>query len=449
MALYEFKLPDLGEGVVTSEIVELHVKLGQKIEEDDILIAMMTDKATVELPSPVDGIVTSIAGNVGDIVNVGSVLIAFDVEGGVAQPSDIKPNQKTNTQPSPKTKTVEAVTPMQASSAPARTTIEPSINTDEPPINTDILASPSLRRRAQELNIELGLIVGSGPAGRLTHDDLNGFIASGGAYISNVDRRSKTDGATRVAKPSKSGLKKIGVKEIPLRGIRRKIAEAMAFSKRNIPHYTYVEEVDLTDLEKLRGQLNSERRACSGDGLDQPKLTLLPFLMKAIVKAAAKYPQCNAHYNSETGMITQFDAVHVGMAANTPNGLMVPVIKHAESLDIWQYASKVQELAKKARSGSAARDELTGSTITVTSLGKIGGIVTTPIINAPEVCIIGNNKLVERPMVINGEIVIRKMMNISGSFDHRIVDGYDGALMIQYIKSLLEVPATLFMGDGA
>ncbi|NRA85986.1 MAG: 2-oxo acid dehydrogenase subunit E2, partial [Rhizobiales bacterium] len=361
-----------------------------------------------------------IAGNVGDIDNVGSVLVAIEVEADVNQ-TTYAPRAKTE-----KPKIEATPTPIK----PAATAkAAPAISSGNA---ADILASPSLRRRAAELDIELSLIVGSGPAGRLTHDDLDGFIASGGAYISNVNRHGGI-----VA--SSEGQKQTGITEIPLRGIRRKIAEAMEHSKRNIPHYTYVEEVDLTDLEKLRGQLNAERQK------GQPKLTLLPFMIKALTKAVVKFPQCNSHYNQETGIITQFDAAHIGMAANTPNGLMVPVIKHAEAMDIWQYADKVLDLANKARTGTATRDELTGSTITLTSLGKIGGIVTTPIINAPEVCIIGNNKLVERPMVIEGEIVIRKMMNISGSFDHRIVDGYDGALMIQYIKSLLEVPATLFM----
>lgn len=418
MSLFEFKLPDLGEGVVTSEIVELYIEVGQMVAEDDILIAMMTDKATVELPSPVDGKVVSIAGKIGDIVNVGSVLIAFETEADVKQQSDDVPKPQAPQKLTPK--------PAQA----------PITNATTDQTNSNVLASPSLRRRAEELDIDLSLIIGSGPAGRLTHDDLDGFIASGGAYISNAHQQGT------MSAPQQAGQKKTDIIEIPLRGVRRKIAEAMEFSKRNIPHYTYVEEVDLTDLEKLRGQLNADRKP------DQPKLTLLPFLIKAMVKAVAKFPQCNSHYNQDTGIITQFDAAHIGMATNTPNGLMVPVIKHAESMNIWQYATQITELAEKARSGKATRDELTGSTITLTSLGKIGGIVSTPVINAPETCIIGNNKLIERPMVINGEITIRKMMNISGSFDHRIVDGYDGALMIQYIKSLLEVPATLFMGDS-
>lgn len=431
MAIFEFKLPDLGEGIVTSEIVELGVEVGQIVEEDDIIVAMMTDKATIELPSPVDGKIISIAGKIGDLVNVGSVLFAFEVEGDVSGASVDIPVQKPINE-KPKASPLKAIK-AQASSAPKSTI---TVTNDG-----DILASPSLRRRASELDIDLGLIVGSGPAGRLTHDDLDGFIATGGVYISNVNRRGG------IVQPQ-AGQKQTGINEIPLRGIRRKIAEAMVHSKRTIPHYTYVEEVDLTDLEKLRGQLNADKQS------DQPKLTLLPFMIKALTRAVVKFPQCNSHYNNDTGIITQYDAAHIGMATNTPNGLMVPVIKHAEAMDIWQYADKITELAKKAREGTASRDDLTGSTITITSLGKIGGIVTTPIINAPEVCIIGNNKLVERPMVVNGEIVIRKMMNISGSFDHRIVDGYDGALMIQYLKSLLEVPATLFMpspivnGDG-
>lgn len=415
MTTFDFLLPDLGEGVVTSEIVELNVKVGQIVAEDDVLIAMMTDKATVELPSPVDGKIIKIAGAVGDVVNVGETLFSFEVSG------------EETIAPSAVVKQVEPIkaVEIQVEATPSTTKI-----------NNDILASPSLRRRAADADIDLGLIVGSGPAGRLTHADLDGFLASGGTYISQVNHQAPSSELNAGLKPIKTG-----VKEIPMRGVRRKIAEAMETSKLKIPHYTYVEEVDLTDLEKLRGQLNAERNE------DQPKLTLLPFMMQAMVKAVAKFPQCNSHYDAQSQMIKQFDAVHIGMAANTPNGLMVPVIKHAETMDIWAYAAKISELADKSRSLTASREEMTGSTITVTSLGKLGGIVTTPIINAPEVCIIGNNKLVERPMVLNGEIVIRKMMNISASFDHRIVDGYDGAQMVQYIKTLLEVPATLFMGD--
>ncbi|MCJ8322895.1 MAG: 2-oxo acid dehydrogenase subunit E2 [Rhizobiales bacterium] len=427
MAVFDFLLPDLGEGVVTSEIVELHVKVGQVVEEDDVLIAMMTDKATVELPSPVDGKIIKIAGAVGDIINVGEALISFEV------------SDQPNIASSSVSASSHEVVPPAPTSMPKDVNISKASSAKPMPaeaINGDILASPSLRRRAADEDIDLGLIVGSGPAGRLTHADLDGFIASGGTYISQVVHQLPSSGEHVPGKVIKTAIA-----EIPMRGVRRKIAEAMEISKLRIPHYTYVEEVDLTDLEKLRGQLNAERSEA------QPKLTLLPFLMQAIVKAVAKYPQVNAHYDAKNQLIKQFEPVHFGMAANTPNGLMVPVIKHAEAMDIWGYADKIVELADKARTLTATRDELTGSTITITSLGKMGGIVTTPIINAPEVCIIGNNKLVERPMVFNGEIVIRKMMNISASFDHRIVDGYDGAQFVQYIKSLLEVPATLFMGD--
>ncbi|PCI88187.1 MAG: branched-chain alpha-keto acid dehydrogenase subunit E2 [Hyphomicrobiales bacterium] len=386
MTIFEFKLPDLGEGVVTSEIVELNVKVGQMVAEDDVLIGMMTDKATVELPSPVDGKIISIAGDVGDIINVGTVLFTFETD---AEQAAIAP--ETSQQEPPKSQT-----------------------TSQP--NPDVLASPSLRRRAMDLDVDLLSITGTGPSGRLKHEDLDNLIAA-------------------------TATKNSEITEIPLRGVRRKIAEAMEFSKRNIPHYTYVEEVDLTELEKLRAQLNADRTP------DQPKLTLLPFLIKAMVKAVAKFPQCNSHYNQETNIISQFAAAHIGMATNTPTGLMVPVIKHAEAMDIWQYAEKILDLAEKARTGKASRDELSGSTISITSLGKIGGLVSTPIINAPETCIIGINKLIDRPMAIDCKIIIRKMMNISGSFDHRIVDGYDGATMIQYIKDLLETPITLFIDN--
>ncbi|MBL1421787.1 MAG: 2-oxo acid dehydrogenase subunit E2 [Alphaproteobacteria bacterium] len=397
MAEFRLILPDLGEGVVNSEITEVFVYVGQIVKEDDRLFSVMTDKATVELPSPVDGKIVSIVGGVGEIIAVGGLICIIEID--VEQAA------------------ITTETPQQT---------PPKIPSVREP-NPDVLASPSLRRRARELDVDLTSVIGTGPKGRLTHEDFD-------HYITSLDSDSTPAPTSPTENPE--------ITEIPLRGVRRKIAEAMEFSKRNIPHYTYVEEVDLTELEKLRAQLNADRTP------DQPKLTLLPFLIKAMVKAVAKFPQCNSHYNQETNIISQFSTAHIGVATNTPTGLMVPVIKHAEAMDIWQYAEKILDLAEKARTGKASRDELTGSTISITSLGKIGGLVSTPIINAPETCIIGINKLVDRPMAIDGKIIIRKMMNISGSFDHRIVDGYDGATMIQYIKGLLETPVKLFIDNS-
>ncbi len=405
MGQYNFKLPDLGEGIVESEVTALHVKVGDMVKEDQPLIDMMTDKATVEIPSPVDGKVVSISGNPGDMIAVGAVMVTFEIDGeGEGEVVEEKPE-------------AEPVKPEPVVAAPIQVA-EPTktMPSDKP------LASPAVRRRALEQDIDLSQVPGSGPAGRISHQDLDDFIAAGG----------------RISMPAQQ--KRTAVEEIPVIGIRRKIAERMELSKRTIPHYSYVEEVDVTEVEKLRQFLNDSRRE------DQPKLSILPFIMMATLKGMERFPECNSHYDPEHSLVRRFSGVHLGIASQTPNGLMVPVVAHAETRDIWDMAAEMMRVSSAARAGKAARDELSGSTVTITSLGKIGGIVTTPVINYPEVCIIGVNKIVPRPMVLNGtDIQIRQMMNLSSSFDHRVVDGYVAAELIQYIKGLLEQPATLFM----
>lgn len=420
MGKYVFKLPDLGEGIVESEIAALHVKVGDTVKEDDPMIDMMTDKAVVELPSPVDGKVTAVAGNTGDIIAVGSSLVEFEVAGeGNASDTDTEeatpepPKQVAPEQP--KAKEPEQVT------RPTEPVKQVATLDIAKPVAGKVLASPALRQRALDKDIDLTQVTGTGPSGRITHQDLDDFIASGG----------RIGGTVRT--------KQTAITEVPVRGLRRAIAQKMQASKRNIPHFTYTEELDITDLEKLRQHMNEQRES------HQPKLTILPFIMQAMVKAMAKFPQCNAHFDDQNEVVYQYSAVHLGIAAQTDKGLMVPVVRHAEALDIWQASEEMKRVADAAKQGTATRDELSGSTITISSLGKLGGIVSTPVINAPEVGIIAVNKLVEKPVVIDGQIQIRKTMNLSSSFDHRVVDGYDAAEMIQYVKNLLENPATLFI----
>ncbi|VAW04100.1 Dihydrolipoamide acyltransferase component of branched-chain alpha-keto acid dehydrogenase complex [hydrothermal vent metagenome] len=408
MGQYFFKLPDLGEGIVEAEIAALHVKVGDMVTEDQPLIDMMTDKATVEIPSPVDGKVLSISGSPGEMITVGDAMVVFEVDGvGNSEVSETV-----------KEKNIEEKQPAKPAPAPTPTPIpEISGAVGEKP-----LTSPSVRRRALDNDVDLYHVSGTGPAGRISHQDLDDFIAAGG----------------RITQGTKQ--KRTAIEEIPVIGIRRKIAERMELSKRSIPHYSYVEEVDVTEVEKLRNFLNTSRTS------GQPKLSILPFIMMATLKGMEKFPECNSHYVPEYSLVRRFSAVHLGIASQTPNGLMVPVVSHAEVRDIWDMAAEMMRVSAAARAGKARREELSGSTVTITSLGRIGGIVTTPVINYPEVCIIGVNKIVPRPMVLNDtDIQIRQMMNLSSSFDHRVVDGYVAAELIQYIKGALEQPATLFM----
>ncbi|MBR9812941.1 2-oxo acid dehydrogenase subunit E2 [bacterium] len=435
MGTYVFKLPDIGEGIAEAEIAEWRVAVGDMVEEDQPIVDMLTDKAAVEVPAPTDGKIVKLHGEPGDMVPVSSALITMEVEGdgnAIDADVDIRPAEEADPEPDPEPDTQPKAESAQEPSAPAVPDQKPASKPAQKPSRKPAgrtrpagdkpLASPAVRRRARDEGIRLAYLQGTGPAGQITHADLDEHLASG-----------------QIAGPAATGLvQKTGVEDIKIIGIRRKIAERMQDAKQRIPHFAYVEEIDLTELEALRKHMNTNRRD------DQPKLTLLPFLMKAIVQAVPHYPQVNSNYDDAAGVVHQFEGVHIGIATQTKVGLTVPVVRHAEARDMWDSAAEVKRLADAARAGQATKDELSGSTITITSLGALGGIVTTPVINSPEVAIIGVNKLVEKPVVIDGQIAIRKTMNLSSSFDHRIVDGYDAALFIQKIKGLLEFPATLF-----
>ena len=433
MSDYIIKVPDIGEGIAEVELVAWHVKVGDTIHEDQGLADVMTDKAAVEVPSPVAGKVISLGGEIGKMIAVGAELIRLDVEGAgnvkagkpaaparqapaVAAPAPA-PVREERAAPEPQRAAAPAVA---AHAAPPRATSAPMRGPGDKPI-----ASPAVRRRAWELGIELQFVHGSGPAGRITHDDLDVYLASRG-------QPQQRQGSTAYAQRD-------GEEAIPVIGLRRKIAQKMQESKRRIPHFTYVEEVDVTELEALRGQMNAKFAAQKG------KLTLLPFIARAVVLAVRDFPQMNARFDDDAGMVTRSGAVHLGIATQTEPGLLVPVLRHAETLDLWATAAEIAQLADAARSGKGTREQLSGSTITITSLGALGGIVSTPVINHPEVAIIGVNRLALRPMISGGAVVARQMMNLSSSFDHRVVDGMHAAQFIQAIRGLLESPAMLFV----
>lgn len=453
MGEYAIKLPDVGEGVAEAELVEWNVKVGDVVREDDVLAAVMTDKATVEIPSPVEGTIAWLGAEVGDTVAVGTTIIKVEIqgEGNVAAAVTPEPREKESAEAKEEAEAAaepeaaEKTEKEEPAANPARQEPNRQAPTSSAPVASTAksaprpapsrgfsvgiprpegekpLASPAVRLRAREAGIDLRRVPGSGPAGRITHDDLDLFLREG-------DRPAV--GRGRVANTS--------VQEIRVVGLRRRISERMTTANR-IPHITYVEEVDVTALEELRAKLNAGKRA------DQPRLTMLPFLMLAVVRAIADQPHLNAHFDDEAGIVHQYGGVHIGMAAQTASGLIVPVIRHVEARDLWDCAAEVNRLAEASRAGTASRDELTGSTITITSLGAMGGVVTTPIINHPEVAIIGVNKIMTRPVWDGTDFIPRKMMNLSSSFDHRVIDGWDAAVFVQRIKALIETPATIFV----
>jgi 2-oxoisovalerate dehydrogenase E2 component (dihydrolipoyl transacylase) len=466
MARTIVKMPDIGEGTTEAEIVAWLVKPGDNVDEDDPLAEVMTDKATVEIPSPVAGTIVTLHGKVGEKMPVGSELIVLETERAPAAarashhpaisavahatplpqrpPRTIEPEEVP--QPAPHPPTPDGVDPSlsrnagEGQEAPAQKPLsriagegadgrspEAGEGAATAPtfVVTKPLASPAVRKRAWDLGIALQFVAGSGPGGRITQADLDAFIAAG---------RRPTASTTAPTLAQRDG-----VEEIPITGLRRVIAERLQQSKRRIPHYSYVEEVDVTALEELRDHLNARHG-------DRTHLTLLPFLMRAIVNAVVEHPQVNSRFDDEAGIVHRHRAVHLGVATQTEAGLMVPVVHHAEALDLWQAAAEVQRLAEAARAAKATREELTGSTITITSLGRLGGLAATPVINYPEVAIVGVNRIDKRPVVRDGAVVIRKMMNLSSSFDHRIVDGWEAASFIQRVKEYLEHPATLFIG---
>lgn len=431
MGRYVFKLPDVGEGTAEAEIVAWHVKVGDHIKADQNLVDVMTDKATVEMTSPVTGQVIALHGEPGEKATVGGPLVELEVE-GAGNKKDTAAPAKSPEKPRAEAKVPEPV----AKPAPSEPAPKKNGSAGTPmaaPVVTRAegeapLASPAVRNRAHEIGIELQYVPGTGPGGRITHEDLDRYIATRG----QSGRTARSGGGAQYAKRD-------GGEDIKVIGLRRKIAEKMQESKRRIPHFAYVAEVDVTEVEDLRAHLNKTKRA------DQPKLTLLPFLMRALVRIIPEFPQVNARFDDDNGIVHRSNAIHIGIATQTPNGLLVPVVRHAEALDVWGAANEVARLAAATRDNKATKDELSGSTITITSLGPLGGVVTTPVINHPEVAIIGPNAIIERPVVRDGQIVVRKMMNLSSSFDHRVVDGYDAAVFINRIKALLEHPATLFM----
>ena len=435
MGVRSIKMPDVGEGVAEAEIVEWHVKTGDLVKEDQVVAAVMTDKATVDIPTPVAGAVLALGGAVGDVLAVGAELIRIDAPG---LPDSLLPaapkSRPQQVEPTPARLKPEPVEPKPAKSRPEeraqqasrRAPPPPALHTGAPrPPGEKPLASPAVRLKAREAGVDLRFVRGSGPAGRITHQDLDATIA----------RPPEAAPQQRGRAPNQA------VETIKVVGMRRRIAENMAESARRVAHFSYVEETDVTALEELRASLN----ACASE--ERPKLTLLPFLMLAIVKAVAEFPQINAHYDDENDVITRFGAVHLGVATQTPNGLMVPVVRHAETLSLYPCAREMRRVSEAARVGVAAREELSGSTITLTSLGPLGGIASTPIVNRPEVAIVGVNKIVVKPVWRDGAFAPRKVMNLSSSFDHRVVDGYDAATFIQRARALIETPAALFIED--
>jgi 2-oxoisovalerate dehydrogenase E2 component (dihydrolipoyl transacylase) len=413
MPRFEFRLADVGEGIAEAEIAAWYVAAGDRVNEDQALVDVMTEKVTVAISSPVSGVVLAIHGDVGQSVPVGSVLVELEIAGDTGESIAQEPVTSA-AEVLPVAHPIPSISP---SMPPSPATAPQSTVVHLP------LASPSTRRRARELGIELGSVPGTGPDGRITPQDFDHHVGRSGNDATPLEKRT-------------------AVHETKIVGLRRKIAEKMLEATRRIPHFSYVEEFDLTELEALRRELNAER------GGEKPKLTLLPFFMRALVRLIPEFPELNAHYDDETGVLRSFEAIHIGIATQSDSGLLVPVVHHAETLDLWGCARELLRVTTAAREGRASREELSGSTVTLTSLGALGGISATPIINHPEVAIIGPNKLAERAVVLNGAIAIRMMMNVSSSFDHRIIDGHIAARFIQRLKRLIERPALLFL-DGA
>lgn len=423
MGTHVIKMPDIGEGIAEVELSQWHVKVGDLVVEDQVLADVMTDKAMVDIPSPVHGKVIALGGQPGEVMAVGSVLISIEVEGAGNLKESAAPAPVKEAPVAPKAEAVVESKPAPAAAPrPAAVCQGPMVarEADERP-----LASPAVRKHALDLGIQLRLVRGSGPAGRVLHEDLEAYLAQGQSNAS--------------APVAAAYAQRDDEEQIQVIGMRRKIAQRMQDATQRAAHFSYVEEIDVTAIEELRAHLNEKHGASRG------KLTLLPFLVRALVVALRDFPQMNARYDDEAQVITRLGAVHVGVATQSDVGLMVPVVRHAEARSLWDSAIEISRLANAARNGKASRDELSGSTITLTSLGALGGIVSTPVLNLPEVAIVGVNKIVERPMVVKGQVVIRKMMNLSSSFDHRVVDGMDAALFIQAIRGLIEQPATLFV----
>ncbi len=428
MSVHIFKLPDIGEGIAEAEIAEWKVAVGDTVVEDQPLCDMLTDKAAVEIPSPVAGTIKALMGDAGDLIAVGGALLEIATDAAELPEPVAEPVTE---QQAPASKAAEPDPAVQSPSAVDKPRLStPAVVTSAPRPHADQhkpLASPAVRKRARDLGLDLHQLQGSGPQGRIIHADLD---------AAGRTPQTQSQAATRLPAAPDSGDE---FEAIPIIGLRRKIAQAMQQAKQRIPHFAYVEEVDVTELEALRQHLNNQRSE------SQAKLTMLPFLMRAMVKVMPDFPRMNARYDDEQGVLQRYDALHVGIAAQTDQGLVVPVVRNAQALDLWGSAAEIRRLAEAARKGRAKREELSGSTITISSLGPMGGIVSTPVINAPEVAIVGVNKMVERAVFRQGTVVPRLHMNLSSSFDHRIIDGWDAASFIQAIKTALEHPATLFL----
>ncbi|KWN84524.1 branched-chain alpha-keto acid dehydrogenase subunit E2 [Burkholderia ubonensis] len=431
MGIHVIKMPDIGEGIAEVELVAWHVEIGQTIKEDQPLADVMTDKAAVEIPSPVSGKVLALGGRIGEVMAVGSELIRLEVEGD----GNLKPGADVREAAVAEAAAVAAPAAPVASSADAthaasRAPAEPRRAEHAAPPRAALapgerpLASPAVRQRAWDMGIELRYVRGTGEAGRILHADLDAYARTG---------------SRAGAQPARGYDERTDETEVPVIGLRRAIARKMQEAKRRIPHFSYVEEIDVTEFETLRAELN--RRYGDARG----RLTPLPLLIRAMVIALRDFPQINARFDDEAGVVTRHGAVHMGVATQTDAGLTVPVLRHAEARDVWSISAEIARLADAVRTNRAQRDELTGSTITISSLGPLGGIVSTPVINHPEVGIVGVNRIVERPMFRDGAVVARKLMNLSSSFDHRVVDGMDAAEFIQAVRALLERPALLFV----
>ncbi|WP_175975343.1 dihydrolipoamide acetyltransferase family protein [Burkholderia sp. BCC1047] len=436
MGIHVIKMPDIGEGIAEVELVAWHVEVGQTIEEDQPLADVMTDKAAVEIPSPVTGKVIELGGRIGEMMAVGSELIRLEVEGdGNLKATAPVRETKVATAPvaaaAPSKPVTDVPAEPTAESAAPRASAKP--RRDEPAAQPRAalapgerpLASPAVRQRAWDMGIELRYVRGTGEAGRILHEDLDAYARTGGGSAQGAQPRGYDERHDQT--------------EVPVIGLRRAIARKMQEAKRRIPHFSYVEEIDVTELESLRTELNRRHGDTRG------KLTPLPLLIRAMVIALRDFPQINARFDDEAGVVTRYGAVHMGVATQTDGGLTVPVLRHAEARDVWSISAEIARLADAVRANRAQRDELSGSTITISSLGALGGIVSTPVINHPEVGIVGVNRIVERPMIRDGAIVARKMMNLSSSFDHRVVDGADAAEFIQAVRAVLERPALLFV----
>lgn len=439
MAKFIFKMPDVGEGVAEAEVVEWHVKVGDRVEEDQHIVDVMTDKATIDIESPVSGVVTTLAGEAGDVVAIGAMLLVIETEGEATEAEAEAAAVQIEDEMSDADEADDAVAERIEVENPDASDADDALAADPRPATTPapasapiaeakVLASPAVRQRARDLGIDLGQVKPAAD-GRVRHADLDAFLAYNAGSGFGAAGKARADEAIKVI------------------GLRKRIAQNMAAAKRHIPHFTYVEECDVTDLEELRAQLNAAR---GGAESSRPKLTLLPLLITAICKTIPAFPMINARFDDEANVVTRYGAVHLGMAAQTDAGLMVPVIRDAQGLNLWQLAREIGRLAEAARSGKATSEELSGSTLTITSLGPLGGVATTPVINRPEVAIIGPNRIVERPMFVSdgmgGErIAKRKLMNISISCDHRVVDGHDAASFVQAIKRLIETPALLLV----